>query len=230
MRLSIEVELDYHFPAAADVLLSIEAAQLPDQLLLEDLLTVDGAAGPMRPIAGETGSGGRPAFGRGAVPAAYLATGTSSAPAQLSTPLPPSRARPSGSGLPIFGEPILRGDRFDTFFERRLRGLEAAPGSPQGRVDRPIWPMCRRAAHGPPPMVVGRRACAALCPSDGELRRASGIHGAALLCLCVAARSPRFPRSGRSLAGLAGGRDATCLGRSGLVRIAVGRDAPTSPS
>ena len=58
MRLSIEVALDYHFPAAADVLLAVEAAQLPDQLLLEDLLTVDGA-GPLRPIAGEDGIGRR---------------------------------------------------------------------------------------------------------------------------------------------------------------------------
>ena len=58
MRLNIEVALDYHFPAAADVLLAVEAAQLPDQLLLEDLLTVDGA-GPLRPITGEDGIGRR---------------------------------------------------------------------------------------------------------------------------------------------------------------------------
>jgi transglutaminase-like putative cysteine protease len=58
VRLNIEVELDYHFPEAADVLLAIEVAQLPDQRLIEDLLTVDGS-GPLRPIAGEDGIGRR---------------------------------------------------------------------------------------------------------------------------------------------------------------------------
>src|SRR6188768_1234043 len=35
VRLSIEAQLDYHFPAATDVLLAVEAAQLPDQKLIE---------------------------------------------------------------------------------------------------------------------------------------------------------------------------------------------------
>ena len=41
MRLQIDVDLDYHFPKAADVLLTLEVAQLPDQVLIEDLLTVE---------------------------------------------------------------------------------------------------------------------------------------------------------------------------------------------
>ena len=57
MRLRIDVELDYGFPAAADVLLALEAAQLPDQVLVEDLLTIDGATGPLIPVAGEDGIG-----------------------------------------------------------------------------------------------------------------------------------------------------------------------------
>ena len=52
MRLSIEVELDYYFAGPTDVLLTVEAAQLPDQILVEDRLTVDGV-GPLRPLAGE---------------------------------------------------------------------------------------------------------------------------------------------------------------------------------
>ena len=32
MRLRIDARLDYHFPEAADVLLALEAAQMPDQL------------------------------------------------------------------------------------------------------------------------------------------------------------------------------------------------------
>ena len=59
MRLNIDVELDYHFPAPADVLLAVEVAQLPDQILAEDLLTVDGANGPLTPVAGEDGIGQR---------------------------------------------------------------------------------------------------------------------------------------------------------------------------
>ena len=38
MRLSIHVELDYHYSCPTDVLLAVEAAQLPDQILVEDLL------------------------------------------------------------------------------------------------------------------------------------------------------------------------------------------------
>jgi transglutaminase-like putative cysteine protease len=52
VRLSIEVELDYRFDQPTDVLLTVEAAQLPDQRLVEDLLTIDGA-GPLRAIAGD---------------------------------------------------------------------------------------------------------------------------------------------------------------------------------
>jgi transglutaminase-like putative cysteine protease len=58
VRLSIEVDLDYHFPEAADVLLAIEVAQLPDQVLGEDRLTVTGS-GPLRPIGAEDGIGRR---------------------------------------------------------------------------------------------------------------------------------------------------------------------------
>src|ERR1700759_4703579 len=58
VRLGIAVDLDYHFPEATDVLLAIEVAQLPDQLLREDLLTVSGS-GPLRPIGAEDGIGRR---------------------------------------------------------------------------------------------------------------------------------------------------------------------------
>lgn len=58
MRLSINVELDYYFAEPTDVLLAVEAAQLADQRLLEDLLTI-GGAGPLRPVAGGDGVGRR---------------------------------------------------------------------------------------------------------------------------------------------------------------------------
>jgi transglutaminase-like putative cysteine protease len=58
MRLSIDVDLRYRFPEPADVLLSIEAAQMPDQSLIGDRLVIDGV-GPLRPIDGEDGIGRR---------------------------------------------------------------------------------------------------------------------------------------------------------------------------
>lgn len=58
MRVRIEAELDYHFPQAADVLLEMEAARLPDQKLIEDRLTV-GTATPLTPVAGNDGIGRR---------------------------------------------------------------------------------------------------------------------------------------------------------------------------
>jgi transglutaminase-like putative cysteine protease len=74
VRLNIDVDLDYHFPAAAEVLLALEVAQLPDQVLIEDLLTVNGS-GPLRPIIGEDGVGRRTwAAAEGPFRARYSAT------------------------------------------------------------------------------------------------------------------------------------------------------------
>ena len=73
MRLSIEVELDYYFAQPTDVLLTIEAAQLPDQVLIEDRLVVDGS-GPLRPIGGGDGIGRRTWLSaEGALHASYRA-------------------------------------------------------------------------------------------------------------------------------------------------------------
>ncbi|MEH3048513.1 transglutaminase-like domain-containing protein [Sphingomonas adhaesiva] len=58
MRLSIEVHLDYGFPAPADVLLQIEAAATPDQWLEAQALTI-GSDHPIRAVAGEEGIGQR---------------------------------------------------------------------------------------------------------------------------------------------------------------------------
>lgn len=58
MRLKIQSELDYFFPDAADVLLELEAAQLPDQRILQDRLVVS-TASPLRPVMGYGGIGRR---------------------------------------------------------------------------------------------------------------------------------------------------------------------------
>ena len=54
----IAVTLVYDLPFPADILLSIEVAQLPDQILVRDLLTVSGA-GPLTTILGEDDIGRR---------------------------------------------------------------------------------------------------------------------------------------------------------------------------
>lgn len=130
MRLSIRVELDYHFPAAADVLLAIEAAQLPDQLLLEDLLTV-GGAGPLRPIAGEDGVGRRTWLSaEGKLCAAYRATVDVGrrAPALDGLAAVPLRDLPAEVVPYLWPSRYCEADRFEAFVERHFGGLEGGAG------------------------------------------------------------------------------------------------------
>ena len=58
MRLNIEAILDYRMEQPVDVLLTIEAAPLPDQILIGDSLTVEGS-GPLRTVMGEESIGRR---------------------------------------------------------------------------------------------------------------------------------------------------------------------------
>jgi transglutaminase-like putative cysteine protease len=58
MRLKIDANLDYYFAAPGDVLLALEVAQMPDQRLIEDKLTV-GTATALTPVSGHQGIGRR---------------------------------------------------------------------------------------------------------------------------------------------------------------------------
>jgi len=58
MRLKIDALLNYGMALPVDVLLTIEVAQLPDQILIEDRLVID-SAGPLRAIDGEDRIGRR---------------------------------------------------------------------------------------------------------------------------------------------------------------------------
>lgn len=58
MRIGIEVDLDYAFPAPADVLLQVEAAAMPDQRIERESLTVWSDT-PIRATTGEHGIGQR---------------------------------------------------------------------------------------------------------------------------------------------------------------------------
>lgn len=126
MRLSIAVALDYHFAEPADVLLAVEAAQLPDQRLVEDRLTVDGS-GPLRPIAGEEGIGRR-TWLRAAGPfrAAYRATVEieRAVPAIEGLAATPLRALPAEVIPYIWPSRYCESDRFEAFVARNFADVE----------------------------------------------------------------------------------------------------------
>jgi transglutaminase-like putative cysteine protease len=74
LRLKIDAMLDYDFPAPADVLLALEVAQMPDQRLIDDKLTVTTAT-PLTPVQGQAGIGRRIwTRGEGKFVARYQAT------------------------------------------------------------------------------------------------------------------------------------------------------------
>ncbi|HEV2866815.1 MAG TPA: transglutaminase family protein [Allosphingosinicella sp.] len=126
MRLTIEAELEYHFPRPADVLLAIEAAQLPDQKLVEDLLTVDGS-GPLRPITGEEGIGRRTWMrADGAFRATYRATVDVERPQRPIEPLGivPLRELPADVIPYIWPSRYCEADRFEAFVARHFGAVE----------------------------------------------------------------------------------------------------------
>lgn len=129
MRLSIEVDLDYHFPKAAEVLLTLEVAQLPDQVLIEDLLTVNGS-GPLHPITGEDGIGRRTwAATEGSFHARYTATVVVER-----TPVPleslgadPLDALPPEVVPYLWPSRYCEADKFEAFVEKQFEGLTGGP-------------------------------------------------------------------------------------------------------
>lgn len=126
MRLQIDVALDYHVPAPADVLLVIEVAQLPDQRLIEDLLTVDGAAGPLRPVLGEDGIGRRTWLSAdGRLHATYRAVVEINRNLVPIGDLPaaPLAALPPEAIAYLWPSRYCQSDQFETFVERRFGDL-----------------------------------------------------------------------------------------------------------
>jgi transglutaminase-like putative cysteine protease len=108
------------------VLLALEVAQLPDQLLLEDKMTIGGGATPLRPIAGEDGVGRRTwTTGDGPFNARYHAIVDVERPALAIDALPAPRLH----DLPAEVVPYLwpsrycESDRFEAFVERRFGTL-----------------------------------------------------------------------------------------------------------
>ena len=126
MRLQIDVALDYEFPQPADVLLAVEAAQLPDQRLIEDLLTVDGATGPMTPVAGEDGIGRRTWLHTdGRLQASYRATVevTRTLRPIDELPISPLGELPAEAIAYLWPSRYCQSDQFETFVDRRIGDL-----------------------------------------------------------------------------------------------------------
>ena len=126
VRLGNEADLDYHFQETTDVLLAVEAAILPDQQVVEDLLTVDGS-GPLRPIVSGDGVGRRTWLrAQGAFRASYRAT-VEVMREQVDLATLEATPRPE---LPPETVPYLwpsrycEADRFETFVNREFDGLD----------------------------------------------------------------------------------------------------------
>lgn len=127
MRLSIDATLDYWLPRPADLLLALEAAQTPDQTLIEDRLTVSGVE-PMTPIAAYEGLGRRTwTRGSGRVTAHYAAQVDVDRPLVSLAGLPADDLRT----LPALVVPYLFPSRYceaDKFAGLVAREYAALPG------------------------------------------------------------------------------------------------------
>jgi hypothetical protein len=126
MRLSIQVELDYHFSEAVDVLLTVEVAQLPDQRLVEDRLTVDGV-GPLRPIVGGDGIGQRTWMcAQGDFRAGYRAVVDVDRPSVDLARLPaaPPRELPAEVIPYLWPSRYCEADRFESYVEREFADMD----------------------------------------------------------------------------------------------------------
>ena len=126
MRLNIDVELDYYFPEAADVLLAVEVAPAHDQILIEDLLTV-GGAGPLTPVAGEDGTGRRTWLNaQGSFRATYRATlDVNHKIVPIETlPIRPRAELPAETIHYLWPSRYCESDKFEAFVERHFGGLD----------------------------------------------------------------------------------------------------------
>ncbi|WP_257539117.1 transglutaminase family protein [Sphingobium sp. CFD-1] len=127
MRLGIETVLDYDFAEPADVLLALEPAEMPDQHVVEQSLTIQGA-GPVSTLGGGSAVGRR----------AWTHAGVGRMTLRYHATVEVERIAPDLSGLrksplPDLPELVLpfiwpsrycEADRFASFVEGHFPGLE----------------------------------------------------------------------------------------------------------
>ena len=236
MRLSIEAVLDYGFAGAADVLLQIEVAALPDQRLESQSLVIGFGQPDPRGGAARTGSAsvaGRAANGgwRRDTRRSWRSIGRAS----RSTSCPATRRRgmPRDDDPVSAAEPLLRVGPFRRFRPPRIRragGRRAGGGA--GRLGRATISTYarRRAAARPPRCTPSRNAAASaatmrICWSRWRARRKSR-RGASRPMRRASIRpiSTPSPNSGSTAAGIWSTRPGwrRC---ADIARVCVGRDA-----
>ncbi|HYJ51715.1 MAG TPA: transglutaminase family protein [Allosphingosinicella sp.] len=234
MRLEIDVELDYFFPEAADVLLAIEVAQLRDQRLIGDLLTVDGTE-PLRPVAGEDGIGRRTWMrGEGTTRVRYRATVDVKRPPLAIEGLPaaPLPSLPPDVVPYIWPSRYCESDRFESFVEKNfghLAGgakLVAMAEWIKSEMDY-VAGSSDSTTTAVDAFVSRRGVCRDFAHLMASFARAAGIPARLVSAYALDLKPADFHAVVE--AWLDGGWrlvDATCLAPvEGMVRIGVGRDA-----
>lgn len=234
MRLKIDADLRYSMAEPVDVLLTIEAAQMRDQKLVEDRLTIDGV-GPLRAIDGEDGIGRRTwMHAQGNFHAHYHAVVDVERRSVSidALPITPRRDLPPQVIPYLWPSRYCEADRFEAFVEREFPGdnhgrkilamarwirehLDYCPGSTDARttaVD----------------VFVSRQGvCRDFAHLLASLARAAGVPARLASAYAWQLDPPDFHAVVEVwLAGDWYLVDATELAPlDGLVRIAVGRDA-----
>ena len=153
MRLRIDADLRYSMPEPVDVLLTVEAAQMHDQALVEDRLIIDGVE-PLRAIDGEDKIGRRTWMrAAGDFHAHYHAVvDVDRRPVSIDElPITPRRELPPEVIPYLWPSRYCEADRFEAFVEREFPGdnhgrkilamarwihehLDYCPGSSDGRT------------------------------------------------------------------------------------------------
>ncbi len=126
MRLKIAATLDYYFPQACDLLLALEVAPLPDQKLVDDLLTVKGA-GTLHPVADAEGVGRRTwTRVEGRIQAYYRATVEVERPpvALDGLAIAPFHEIPSEVLSYLWPSRYCEADKFESFVDKRFGAIE----------------------------------------------------------------------------------------------------------
>jgi transglutaminase-like putative cysteine protease len=234
MRLGIEATLDYTLAEPADVLLAIEAAELFDQRIVDDMLTITGT-GPLRPVPGDDMIGRRTWMrAEGAFRAHYRATVEVD---RISGPIDglgcaPLRDLPAGVVPYLWPSRYCEADRFEAFVRREFPGLSGG-AQVQAMAD---WihdhlDYCAGTSDAnttaADTFVSRQGVCRDFAHLTATFARAAGIPARLVSAYALGVQPPDFHAVVEVW--LDGGWrliDATRLAEPGsIVRIAVGRDA-----
>lgn len=126
MQFEIDVMLDYQLAEPADVLLQIEVAQMHDQRLIGDTLTVSSPE-PLRPVAGGDGIGQRTwLHADGVLHITYgaIVEVTRQPPPLLSLEAAPARLLPAEAVPYLLPSRFIGSEQFEPFVESRFGALD----------------------------------------------------------------------------------------------------------